>query len=76
MSDNLQHSGGQDRTRIDVHQDYELRDWADGSASPRSSSSRPCRRAASAGWEFQGVMLSPWKGLMKLTQSSSRNTRR
>ena len=28
MSDNLQHRGGQDRTRIDVHQDYELRDWA------------------------------------------------
>ena len=28
MSDDLQHRGGQDRTRIDVHQDYELRDWA------------------------------------------------
>ena len=28
MSDNLRHRGGQDRTRIDVHQDYELRDWA------------------------------------------------
>ena len=28
MSDNLQNRGGQDRKRIDVHQDYELRDWA------------------------------------------------
>ena len=28
MPDNLQYRGGQDRTRIDVHQDYELRDWA------------------------------------------------
>lgn len=29
MSDDLQSRGGQDRKRIDVHQDYELRDWAD-----------------------------------------------
>lgn len=28
MSDNKQHSGGQDRTRIDVNEDYELRDWS------------------------------------------------
>ena len=28
MSDSKQHSGGQDRTRIDVNQDYELRDWS------------------------------------------------
>lgn len=28
MSDNLGKRGGQDRTRIDVNQDYELRDWA------------------------------------------------
>jgi hypothetical protein len=28
MSDDLGKSGGQDRTRIDVNQDYELRDWA------------------------------------------------
>jgi hypothetical protein len=28
MSDNLQNRGGSDRNRIDVHQDYELRDWS------------------------------------------------
>jgi len=28
MSDDLKQRSGQDRTRIDVHQDYELRDWA------------------------------------------------
>lgn len=28
MSDNTSMSGGQDRSRINVHQDYELRDWA------------------------------------------------
>jgi hypothetical protein len=28
MSDDLNKRGGQDRTRIDVNQDYELRDWA------------------------------------------------
>ena len=28
MADNLSNRGGQDRTRIDVHQDYELRDWS------------------------------------------------
>ena len=28
MADDKQHSGGQDRLRIDVHEDYELRDWA------------------------------------------------
>jgi hypothetical protein len=28
MSDDLGNRGGQDRTRIDVNQDYELRDWA------------------------------------------------
>ena len=28
MSDNTQSTGGQDRKRINVHQDYELRDWA------------------------------------------------
>jgi len=28
MSDNKSHSGGQDRTRIDIHEDYELRDWS------------------------------------------------
>jgi hypothetical protein len=28
MSDNLQNRGGQDRQRIDVNQDYELRDWS------------------------------------------------
>jgi hypothetical protein len=28
MSDNLQDRGGSDRNRIDVHQDYELRDWS------------------------------------------------
>ena len=28
MSDNLQNRGGSDRKRIDVHQDYELRDWS------------------------------------------------
>jgi hypothetical protein len=28
MSDNLQNRGGQDRQRIDVNEDYELRDWA------------------------------------------------
>ena len=29
MSDNKQKSGGQDRARINVNQDYELRDWSD-----------------------------------------------
>ena len=29
MSDNKQQSGGQDRARINVNQDYELRDWSD-----------------------------------------------
>jgi hypothetical protein len=29
MSDNLQSRGGQDRQRIDVNQDYELRDWSE-----------------------------------------------
>ena len=28
MADSKQHSGGQDRQRINIHQDYELRDWA------------------------------------------------
>lgn len=28
MADDLNSRGGQDRKRIDVHQDYELRDWA------------------------------------------------
>lgn len=28
MSDNKQSSGGQDRKRINVNQDYELRDWS------------------------------------------------
>ena len=28
MSDDKSKSGGQDRERINVHQDYELRDWA------------------------------------------------
>jgi hypothetical protein len=28
MSDDPGNRGGQDRTRIDVNQDYELRDWA------------------------------------------------
>lgn len=28
MSDDKSNSGGQDRQRINVNQDYELRDWA------------------------------------------------
>ena len=28
MSDDLSKRGGQDRTRIDVSEDYELQDWA------------------------------------------------
>jgi hypothetical protein len=28
MSDNTMNRGGQDRERINVNQDYELRDWA------------------------------------------------
>lgn len=28
MADDLSQRGGQDRTRIDVHERYELRDWA------------------------------------------------
>jgi hypothetical protein len=28
MADSKQHTGGQDRTRIDVNEDYELRDWS------------------------------------------------
>ncbi len=28
MSDDKTKTGGQDRQRIDVHEDYELRDWA------------------------------------------------
>jgi hypothetical protein len=28
MSDDLKKSGGQDRKRINVNQDYELRDWS------------------------------------------------
>ena len=28
MSDDLKKRGGQDRKRIDVNQDFELRDWA------------------------------------------------
>jgi hypothetical protein len=28
MSDDTSKTGGQDRQRINVHQDYELRDWA------------------------------------------------
>ena len=28
MADDLKKTGGQDRKRIDVSQDYELRDWA------------------------------------------------
>ena len=28
MADDKDKSGGQDRTRINVNQDYELRDWA------------------------------------------------
>jgi hypothetical protein len=29
MSDNTQKPGGRDRKRINVNQDYELRDWSD-----------------------------------------------
>jgi hypothetical protein len=29
MADNLKSSGGQDRKRINVNQDYELRDWSE-----------------------------------------------
>jgi hypothetical protein len=28
MADNLQQRGGRDRQRIDVNEDYELRDWS------------------------------------------------
>ena len=28
MADDKSNTGGQDRARINVHQDYELRDWA------------------------------------------------
>ena len=28
MSDNLKQTGGQDRKRINVNEDYELRDWS------------------------------------------------
>ncbi|MDB5999439.1 MAG: hypothetical protein JWP52_1138 [Rhizobacter sp.] len=28
MADDKTQTGGQDRERIDVHEDYELRDWA------------------------------------------------
>ena len=28
MSDDKTKSGGQDRTRINIHEDYELNDWA------------------------------------------------
>jgi hypothetical protein len=28
MADDTTKSGGQDRARINIHQDYELRDWA------------------------------------------------
>lgn len=28
MADDLKQRGGQDRNRIDVNQDYELRDWS------------------------------------------------
>lgn len=28
MSDDKSQSGGQDRSRINVHEDYELRDWS------------------------------------------------
>ena len=28
MSDDTSKRGGQDRERINIHQDYELRDWA------------------------------------------------
>lgn len=28
MADDRSKSGGQDRTRINVHQDYEVRDWS------------------------------------------------
>lgn len=28
MSDNKASAGGQDRQRINVHEDYELRDWS------------------------------------------------
>ena len=29
MADDLKNRGGRDRQRIDVNQDYELRDWSD-----------------------------------------------
>lgn len=28
MSDNLENRNGQDRRRINIHEDYELRDWS------------------------------------------------
>ena len=28
MADDPKHRGGSDRRRIDIHQDYELRDWS------------------------------------------------
>jgi hypothetical protein len=42
MADNLRHAGGQDRTRINVHQEHELRDPADKFQVPRSRSRRRC----------------------------------
>jgi hypothetical protein len=35
MADNTASRGGQDRTRINVNQDYELRDWAKSVGCPR-----------------------------------------
>jgi hypothetical protein len=28
MADDKTQAGGQDRTKIDIHEDYELRDWS------------------------------------------------
>jgi hypothetical protein len=44
MSDDLNNSGGQDRTRIDVSQDHELRYWSQRSidADGVSRAARPC----------------------------------
>ena len=43
MSDDKSQSQGQDRQRINIHQDYELRDWAESRAGLASHTAREVR---------------------------------
>jgi len=42
MTDDPSKRGSQDRQRINIHEDYELRYWSENLACPKTSSAAPC----------------------------------